>query len=288
MEIYCDDRESKVIHCACAGAEDILVHRLTTGDFIIGYRSGETMCPLVVIERKTWADLAASLKDGRVNNVKNLREYRDKTGAKIAYLIEGNIPANPEGALVAGIPYANLRAHLDHLLFSDSIIELHSTNAKDSLRRLREFAKNLKRYATTEGGSDGLKIATEKRDLSDEEVSDKIWSSLRGISAETARALRQFKIKQLFANLTEEKLAAVLINGRKFGPGRAASLTKKLSEKETFKSVLQAVPGIGPKKTELILLQYADLRAFFQNWEETKVLIANIGPAALVALEKYL
>lgn len=289
MEIYCDDRETSVTKYATA--DNIHIRRLTTGDFIIGYQLDKNMIPLVVVERKTWQDLAASLKDGRVNNVTKLREYRERTGAKIAYLLEGSVPSNPSGTIISGIPYSHLRAHLDHLIFTDSIIELHSTSARDSLRRLEEFASHLEKFmsrAAPEHKQDGLCLAMEKRVSTDQDVSDKIWSSFEGISLITARALRAYKVRQLFNDLNEEKFASIVINGRKFGSKRAANLFSILDKKDTFCTLLKSVPGIGLKKADFILERYDKMSDFFSDWKETREKLSGIGQSVWVSLDKFL
>jgi ERCC4-type nuclease len=111
---------------------------LTIGDYIIFY--GDRA--LVVIERKTWTDLAASFRDGRKENIRKLNQYREQTNARVAYLIEGTA-APASTTRFARIPYRNLRAHLDHLLIRDNIIELHSTNLRSTVDRLFEFIRNI-------------------------------------------------------------------------------------------------------------------------------------------------
>ena len=118
---------------------------LTIGDYIIFYNDIAVM----VIERKTWTDLAASFRDGRKENIRKLKQFNEQTGAHIAYLIEGTaIPAHTNK--YARIPYDNLRAHLDHLLIRDHIIELHSTNHHTTIERLFEMIKNTSTMASSE------------------------------------------------------------------------------------------------------------------------------------------
>lgn len=111
---------------------------LTTGDYIIFCNNRA----IVVVERKTWPDLAASFRDGRKENINKLLQYREATGSKIAYLIEGQaFPAN--STRFSRMPYVNLRAHLDHLLFRDGIIELRSANHIGTIERLFQLTKNI-------------------------------------------------------------------------------------------------------------------------------------------------
>lgn len=111
---------------------------LTTGDFII-FRDKKA---LMVIERKTWIDFAASIRDNRKKNIEKLIKYRSATGAKIAYLIEGHaFPANT--ARFSRIPYVNIRAHLDHLVYRDDVIEIRTPSLFGTAERLFQLVKNI-------------------------------------------------------------------------------------------------------------------------------------------------
>ena len=89
MELIIDTRESKVVPFF----EDsylnvtITIKQIQVGDYAICCDGNI----LFIIERKTWHDLAASIKDGRKENVNKLFLAREETGCKIIYLIEGDI-----------------------------------------------------------------------------------------------------------------------------------------------------------------------------------------------------
>ncbi len=278
MELICDKRETKVL----AHAKDLSAVKaefLTVGDFILGIRRGETFIPLVIVERKTWSDLAASVKDGRIKNIEKLRKFREETGARIAYLLEGTPPRNP-AALVDGIPLKNLRAHLDHLLFRDGIIELHSLSAADSLRRLLEFLSNLKKYGEERAAAsdpdsekDGVAAAKVRRALTDEEVHDKIWATFDGISLSSAPAFRAIGVKKMLAGqVSASELAEVRVGAKKFGEKRAAAIISSLSKETCLEKVLCALPGISSKRARLIIDCLAEgteplpIQTLFTNW----------------------
>ncbi len=293
MELIFDDREHKLWQHA-QDYDNVSRAHLTTGDILIGRRTAEdVLIPFVIIERKTWADLAASIKDGRKANIEKLKEYRETTGARLAYLMEGPVPSGPDWSIpegVQGIPYRNLRAHLDHLLFRDGIIELTSSCPRDSLRRLLEFARNLETLDfNKESKEDGLAAATKKRPLTDEQISDRIWSSFAGISATSARAFRTRKIQELFQELDVISLAAIKIGTRRFGTERAEKLINSLKERATFERLLCAVPQISSKRATLIIDKMGSANSFFRCWDETNAALSGIIPrACLNTIEKYL
>ena len=166
MELIIDDREKHVIEFIDSASQKYkikcTIKRLEIGDFAICYKNHI----LLIIERKTWKDLSASLRDGRKNNVEKLITLRNKTKCQIAYLIEGKIAYKPDYK-IARIPYKNLRAHLDHLAFRDTIHMIQTGSVSDTASRLCELCQNfltnkelLKRVSTTDttNGTDNTTI----------------------------------------------------------------------------------------------------------------------------------
>jgi ERCC4-type nuclease len=134
-----DDREHQVIpHFAeCFPKTLYKVNRINNGDYCV-VRNGKI---IIIIERKTWKDLASSFGDGRIENVNNLLKVREQTGCAIYYLIEGN-PCPSRTRKIGRIPYKNLRAHLDHLMMRDNIHVIHSKSVADTVVRLKELIIN--------------------------------------------------------------------------------------------------------------------------------------------------
>ena len=213
VEIVIDDREQAVIPYfnGFKMPDNITynVSRINYGDYSVLYKNNI----LFIIERKTWCDLAASMRDGRKENVKKLINIREETGCKILYLIEGN-PTPKSTCRFGRIPYNALRAHLDHLAFRDNIHILHSKDTKHTVERIVEIVKNyltispspLLKYdildtsvhtdqpqeqketnetnENIDGG--GLAKLKEKIIMSDESIIYKIWCCVPNITEKTA------------------------------------------------------------------------------------------------------
>lgn len=112
---------------------------MTTGDYAIQF-SGY----VILIERKTWEDLSASIKDKRIEyNHQKMLAARD-LGYRIMYLIEGKAP-NPDLATVkvSGIPYGNMMAKLDHFAMGDGILIEYTRDALHTAKRLLEIGKHM-------------------------------------------------------------------------------------------------------------------------------------------------
>jgi ERCC4-type nuclease len=114
---------------------------------------------VAIVERKTWNDLAASIKDGRKENINKLLSLRESTNCKIIYLIEGKARYK-EDTKFARISFKNLEAHLDHLIFRDNIAIIYSDSVSDSASRLVTLAKN---YSTLKFDTEIPKIGGEEK-----------------------------------------------------------------------------------------------------------------------------
>ena len=139
--IIVDDRERAVVGFLETQSEkyhiDYKIQHMNVGDYAVVYQG----YVLMIIERKTWIDLSASMRDGRKENVNKLIKLREMTGCKILYLIEGNATPLPDKKY-GRIPASQLRSHLDHLMLRDNIFVIHSVDQQDTARRLFELVKN--------------------------------------------------------------------------------------------------------------------------------------------------
>jgi ERCC4-type nuclease len=141
IEIVIDDREQKVIPFfngyAMPPNITFNVARINHGDYSIIYKNHI----LFVIERKTWTDLASSLRDGRKENNKKLLKIREETKCQLIYLIEGN-PIPSSNKVFSRVPYKALRSHLDHLAFRDGMHMVYSKDTEHTVERIVELVKN--------------------------------------------------------------------------------------------------------------------------------------------------
>lgn len=152
MELIIDDREKSIIPFITQYHNDheehlipYVVKRLEVGDYAVAYRGRI----LFIVERKTWVDLSASMRDGRKDNVNKLLNVRAETGCCLMYIIEGPAFIKPD-RLISRIPFKNLKAHLDHLMFRDHIHIQHTADQEHTACRLFELARN---YSTVKNPS---------------------------------------------------------------------------------------------------------------------------------------
>lgn len=96
----------------------ILWENLPVGDFAI--RGSADTSPLLLIERKTIRDLAASIKDGRYRNQKEaLIAAAPPLG--VFYIIEGPVSFSPQDTLVDGISYKAIISAILNTCIRDKI-----------------------------------------------------------------------------------------------------------------------------------------------------------------------
>ena len=168
LKIVIDNRERSIFGYLQDAKEkykiDYETKNLTTSDYGILYNNNL----IAIIERKTWKDLAASFRDGRINNVNKLLELRKILNCKIFYIIEGN--AYPNRANKANnIPYKNLFAHLDHLIFRDDIHIIYSKDIENTVERIFELAYN---YSTIKNKSTHLDQPIPDQPIPDQPIPD--------------------------------------------------------------------------------------------------------------------
>jgi ERCC4-type nuclease len=278
IEIIVDDREQKVIPyfngITMPPNMTFKVSRVNHGDYSVLYKD----YILFIIERKTWTDLAASLRDGRKENNKKLFKIRQATGCHLIYLIEGN-PIPSSTTKFGRVPYKALRSHLDHLAFRDGVHMVYSKNNKNTVERIIELVKN---YLTitpsplieidklveqtqnngeckTGGGIDKLK---EKIPITANTIIYKIWCCVPNITEKTACLFinKGYHISDLIlGNIKKEEIYTMKYpNGYVIGK-RSEKIWTSTRPNDTnpknpvFIKMLTQLNGITKKTAEIIL-----------------------------------
>jgi ERCC4-type nuclease len=97
MALTVDSREHDLIEALTAAGEPHRVATLDAGDLAVAATAGGP--PVLVLERKTWADFAASIVDGRYAEQKaRLGRMRLAGGPVVGFLFEGAMPPRGPGA----------------------------------------------------------------------------------------------------------------------------------------------------------------------------------------------
>jgi ERCC4-type nuclease len=264
IEIIVDTRERMVIPFfnEYSNSLDVKfsIQQVNVGDYSILYNGNI----LFVIERKTWKDLASSMRDGRKHNVNKMIKLREDTGCQIIYLIEGN-PLPPSNTKFCRVPYKALRSHLDHLSFRDNIHIVHSKNTKHTVERIYELIKNflsikpspLLKYDIAGSGEEQLK---EKTEITPEAINYKIWCCVPGINEITASLFihKGYHISDLvLGKISKDEIYALKYSNNSIIGSRSNKIWNNSRINETteiyFIKMLSQISGITKKTAEIIL-----------------------------------
>jgi ERCC4-type nuclease len=253
----------------------------------------------MIIERKTWVDLASSFRDGRKQNIKKLIELRQRTGCQIAYLIEGNATP-PIDQLFSRIPVRALRAHLDHLAIRDGVHIMYSKDPAYTALRLFELASNYLSASEIIKDIDKLISNGEEQDNTDElkskmgvelSINEQILQCLPGVGSLVSTVLAENGITLI--GLYNGKYSANDIatlkypSGAMIGYDRGGKLaygTKKLIESKAktaikiHTKILATIPLIS-KTTAEAILQHTTLALILSGSIDVE-LLANIEKSA--------
>lgn len=127
MNIIIDNRERDLIKILNNNNIDIILKNLEIGDII--YKLDEEI--IYIIERKTFNDLGASIKDGRYKEQKT--RLLSNSNNNIFYIIEGNIE------LCTTLKQKALLGSIINMIFRDNIKVIFSSNINQTFNILLQI-----------------------------------------------------------------------------------------------------------------------------------------------------
>lgn len=250
MEIIVDDRERSIVSYLEDASHkyniNYSVQRNQVGDYAIVYKG----YILLIIERKTWSDLAASMRDGRKHNIQKLLTAREKTGCQLAYLIEGDATPKPDKK-IGRFPVKNLRAHLDHLAFRDGIHMIYSKNEEYTAIRLFELAQNYMTLKDVIKEIDEMENNGEEKDTLTEKIScspainEQILRCIPGVGSVISATLAENNIS--LHSLYHQKHTSEEIASIKYPTGAMIGMEKGIKIAEGTKKIIDSNSAINKK-----------------------------------------
>ncbi len=290
--VIADDREHDVNPLLEDMDVAVYKRRLDVGDFRI--MNDEKI--EIMVERKTWADLASSITDGRADaQVKAMKEQRDAHKCRLLLVVEGMpaFPTDDQSVTHYGeMKYSALYTKLRHLLINHDIPFWRTCNCMDTAKLLRNFVMD---FGAANGNTSSesykkLKIGGVRK-KSDEEILRGIWSNLNKVSPMNAHIYAtKMTIAHLITKATVEELANINYDsGSRVGNKKAKDVLDSVAANDT--RVLSGVPGIGDKKARTLLSKVTlkELAAMQENdlVDFCKGLKVDIGPKRSQAIYKY-
>ena len=257
---------------------------LHLGDFQFVIGSGNEQRPLMIIERKTINDLAASVKDGRYMEQKmrllskRQEEQEQDTNVKIAYILEGNYSFSPKftcanmnnkslsGAIINSILRDNVIVWSTKSMLetNDLLINLHGRLTKDPQKYFEEKIP-CREEGEREGEGEGEgKNKNQNKNSHDLYTSTVIAGKLHGVKKDNLDVKMCMEVQlSCIPGLSSKKAHAIiktlnlkslynlgsrLKEEEEFNEGKK----KKKQEKREKRSILQSVDGIGQKLEDTI------------------------------------
>ena len=224
----CDTRERDLIPLL----SNIITRNLPVGDIWIGL-SGENVLPGgLVIERKTVADLEASIKDGRYREQRlRLLTYCGETGARPLYIMEGNL----DRLNVSRFQGNTLRKFLNRLQIRYGVPVIQTESLESTANICSVLLDQWQTDKTVFVAEDGAKkdyaasVTVHKRGNKEDPAvfASMVLQQCPGVSAAIAKAILEKGVNGLTGawGLSEKDMAAVQVTAkRKVGPALAKRL----------------------------------------------------------------
>ena len=261
--ILADCRETKVIpHLNVAAGAPVNVRQIECGDFQVWCSNQAGLeVPAIVIERKTWKDLASSIIDGRADSQhKRMLEFRDKTGSLVYYIIEGPVfqPSDRRFART-NLTFSSLVKRLDHWAETGTVVVKHSKDHEDTARRIVELVRNLSDSRTSAlfGDLERASVAAPANcRVSETPVVSPHWRSLKGVSESTAVLLsKKFKLNEFLQMNSPADVDALVGYLRSCGVRSGRKSAEKLLRPDPA-LFLKSIKGVSAQRARAIADAY--------------------------------
>jgi ERCC4-type nuclease len=197
------------------------------GDIWIGTENGDPLPNSVLIERKSVADLEASIMDNRYREQRSrLMSYATEKKAHVAYIIEGELDR-----LGARLTKQALMKHITRLALRYHIAVFQTASIKETAELCQLIQDQWKADPTT-FEQPATMTYVETRGKTREENSDDpavfistVLQACRGVSSAGAKAISAvYPNLEALMKATPETLAAIQVGKQKFGQVKASRL----------------------------------------------------------------
>ena len=257
---------------------NIETKQITVGDYAICCNNNIK----VIIERKTWKDLADTIKNPqRRSNHLKLLELRNKINCTIVYIIEG-ITHPSETRKFNRVPYKNLRAYLDHLIFKDNCHIVHTESIEHTALRIIQLCHS---YMTIKSQTDNTAdenqdtesyvVNTDIQEVNEIDeinntdliqkhtqqtldiVYEKLWLCISGVTCISYPIISKlYTLKQLINGVSSESIAILKYPSNiSIGKSRADQIINSIKLKSTHIKMLSSINGITKQTATNILSQ---------------------------------
>ena len=215
---------------------------LAVGDILIQTAEGE---PLLVAERKSHADFAASLMDGRYREQRARLMATRGQGVAVLYILEGIWSPNVDRMYHGGTSEIQLQRLTSRLVLRYGMPVLHTASIKETARWCGRLLDQIiaepevfhpqKGLAAETAGAMATYTATfstvRKANKSAGGVAVSMLSAVPGLGVKKVLALLEVKSIADLCLMSAEDIGALVIGGRKLGTTLGTTLKDALSQK---------------------------------------------------------
>lgn len=191
------------------GIENVEWKLLPLGDIIIE----EDDKPLLVIERKTLKDLAASIKDGRYKSQK-VRLLSAFPKDIICYIIEGYLQYNEQETNISGISVEALHSSIINTILRDKLHVFHTKDTQDTCDLIQQifkrYCKDPEKYCNTAIAPHNEQLVTKEKVTTKKECYLAQLCQVPGISMKTAQSIsdRHQNMRDLLQSIQDSSESA--------------------------------------------------------------------------------
>jgi ERCC4-type nuclease len=264
LDIYCARRRVEVVG-----------ETLPLGDYIVFWYT----VPKILIERKTWDDLAGSIKTGHLDEqLGRMQRVREETGCTLVVLVEGRRRESH-----CHIESKNLQAKLDHIMFAGQANIVYTDSTEETVKRIYEMIDNLQVPNEPPQFAEANKVLTATKDHGPAQTLLDCFMAVPQLSLSTARILidQHWNLWDLY-EAEESTLAEITYpSGAKMGAARAKKIAKAMGERKTWVKILEQIQGVTKKTAELLFAAEADHNKWTENSiaDVAKTEKSRVGPA---------
>jgi ERCC4-type nuclease len=211
----------------------------------------------IIIERKTWADLSASIIDERIDNqINKMIEFQKNSGVILLFIIEGK-----KNSL---FPYGDKQKHgvstealntKIRKISLQSIPCLFTKSAEDTVDLLIALTKDICKMNTS-----ATKQEIPKFELTEKQQADLMFEQIPGIGKSTSTLLLEHTSFGNFLRLTDDGVKKLLERiPKKLGTKKIQQLMDVRENKNIDISIkiLTCINGIGVATAKIILQKYS-------------------------------
>jgi ERCC4-type nuclease len=260
-ELIIDDREKQLISTLTLKAVDFKKQRLQLGDIAVLNNDDNEIS---IYERKTLADFAASMKDGRYLNIIKLANSRT-INVKPFLIIEGKTTAKSVGRVSVEV----IEKEINSLTITYNLPIFRTNSANDTVKLIMQIMNK-------------VDVITIDPVLN---VLRKMWSTFSGLNVTNCDFfLYKFSVNDILCGKIDWK---TLTNqyGKKLSKKCTASLTHITRDLEI--RILSKIPQISKDTAKSILLDVPSLKALISYDVDAISMIQSIGKTKAEKIKFY-